>query len=70
METDSGITQMTELIKKDTERVVSIFHMFKKVEEWTSMLNADTEDIKKHKSNIYNVWNEKHIGWDWHQIRH
>lgn len=46
METDPGTTQMIELIKKDTERVISISHMFKKVEERTSMLKEDIADIK------------------------
>lgn len=58
VETGPGITQMIQWIKKDTEWVISIFYMFKKVEEWRSMLNAQIEDRKRHRMSIYNVQNE------------
>ena len=33
LETDSRITKIIELVEKDTERVISIFHIFQKLEK-------------------------------------
>lgn len=47
IESDPETLQITELVDKDIKtETVTIFHMFKKVEEGLSMLSQDRKDIK------------------------
>lgn len=51
VETDSRITKIIELVEKDTERVISIFHIFpSQRNKHTSTLNIDMKGIKRHKA--------------------
>lgn len=46
IETDLKLTQMKELVDKDSDRsIISIFYMHRKVA--VNMLNSETENIKK-----------------------
>lgn len=48
--------------------IISVPHMFKKLEERSDMLSRDMEDIKAPSRNSrgenYNSSEEKYIGWD------
>ena len=51
IETDPEMTQMIELVDKDSKTAVkNMYLMLKKVEESMSMIRRDKEDIKRPKS--------------------
>lgn len=41
------MTQITEVVDKDILKSMTVFHMFKILEEGLNMLNKDMGDIKK-----------------------
>lgn len=46
-ETNPEMTQITEVVDKDILKSITVFHMFKILEEGLNMLNKDMGDIKK-----------------------
>ena len=45
--TNPEMTQITEVVDKDILKSITVFHMFKILEEGLNMLNKDMGDIKK-----------------------
>lgn len=64
------MTQMIELVDKDIKRIpITVFPMFKKLEERWKMLGSDMNNIKKDlnwtsSDENYDVWVKKCIGWN------
>lgn len=43
------MTQMIELVNRDIKTVITIFHMFRKLEKRLNILSRDMEDVKRSK---------------------
>ena len=53
IETNPQMTQITEVVDKEILKCMTVFHMFKILEEGLNMLNKDMGDIKKRPGCIY-----------------